>query len=229
MRTLVIPDIHTRFEIAQQIIDLEAANRIVLLGDYFDDWTDSADSNAATAEWLKDKLEDPNIIALWGNHDQHYLLDNWIPWACSGFTRSKRTAIRSILKSDDTHTLRLAANVDGWLLSHAGFHPRLLRRMNGEDPVAVANGQVLEEMLAGKVPELVAIGRDRGGPAYTGGITWLDWHSFRSTPGVRQICGHTENALPRNEGENWCIDTRLGHYAIIEDGTLEIKECKGLQ
>ena len=45
MKTLILPDVHTYHEIAQKVIDNVKADKVVLVGDMFDQFYDSVDSN----------------------------------------------------------------------------------------------------------------------------------------------------------------------------------------
>ncbi|MDH3313141.1 MAG: hypothetical protein OEM28_08345 [Nitrosopumilus sp.] len=52
MKTLIIPDIHTKFGIAETIIVKESPDNVVFLGDYFDSLDDSRNctSNSRVAQ-----------------------------------------------------------------------------------------------------------------------------------------------------------------------------------
>lgn len=224
MKTLIIPDIHCKHSRAEAIIQHVPHDQVVLLGDYFDDWKDSPDMNAATAEWLKGKLADPTVLALWGNHDQHYLLDHR-RWICSGYDPLKKLAIRAILTQEDIAKLALAVTCGGYLLSHAGFDRRLVGEAFGRQHLAdFANYEVLPLMLEGEAHRLLGIPFSRGGDRAVGGITWQDWTEFYDITDVPQIVGHTEVASPRWEGDSVCLDTRLHHYGLITDGELIVEE-----
>lgn len=98
-------------------------------------------------------------------------------------------------------------------------------------------------------PELFMPGWDRGGSCRYGGITWGDWSSFGPVKGINQIVGHTPHYIPeiliqRELGNitrhtadrfyslpinmskvtsiNFALDTHSEHYAIIEDGVVDI-------
>lgn len=228
MTTLIIPDIHTKHSRAEAIIQSVDHSHVILLGDYFDDWNDSAEQNRATAEWLKEKLHDPTVTCLWGNHDQHYLLDDR-RWICSGYDPLKKLAIRSILKDEDIRLLDLAALEQDYLLSHAGFDERLVGCVFPvEDLVLYANTKALHSMREGARPNsLLGIGQVRGGPNRIGGITWQDWDELRPGP-YKQVVGHTRGKEPRWEDDSVCIDTNLGHYALITNGMLTVHAVEEL-
>ena len=60
-----------------------------------------------------------------------------------------------------------------------------------------------------------------------GGLNWMDWSDLAPIPGVNQLVGHTAAETVRHKRtsntRNICLDTNLNHYAIFEEGTLEIK------
>jgi predicted MPP superfamily phosphohydrolase len=72
-KILAIGDVHNHWVQAQAIIDkYNDTHKIVLVGDYFDNFHDTAIDADQVARWLKKTLENPNIIALMGNHDINY-------------------------------------------------------------------------------------------------------------------------------------------------------------
>jgi hypothetical protein len=140
-----------------------------------------------------------------------------------------------------------AASAQGgtWLLSHAGFHADLYRDCCRNDfadaaPLkldhAMVKSHATRSLEHGSVPAHLAAGRVRGGHEPKGGVTWLDWnHEFAPIDGVNQIVGHTRGTEPRNSqgvgssgktllSDNWCLDSDLRHYGVIEDGVLRIEE-----
>lgn len=226
MRCLVISDIHLKVERAQKIIDNVPHDQLVLLGDYFDDWDDTPEQNHTAALWLKQKLMEPNCVALWGNHDASYYSP--ITYACSGFTGLKRKAIHEVLDAADWAKLKLHTWVDGWLLTHAGLD---CRHFENDPPTKEQVDAFCEGGLAAirahKMHAALAAGRSRGGSARIGGITWQDWMDLGNPDGMKQICGHTHGKLIRQEEDDHggiaiCLDTRLSHYCLIQDGGVEI-------
>jgi metallophosphoesterase superfamily enzyme len=49
--------------------DAKKYDRVVFLGDYFDDFRDTPESGRATAEWLRTNVRDSRFTFLHGNHD----------------------------------------------------------------------------------------------------------------------------------------------------------------
>ena len=196
--TLIIPDVHNDFACAEAVIGRLAGRYewIVFLGDYFDDTGDSPETARRVAEWLKRSLEQPERVHLVGNHDLAYLCPGSFT-RCSGFTPEKLRAAAPILDLLPREKLRAAITVDGWLLSHAGFHPRHASGRTAVELVEWAN-ESWRQMAAGARPAVFAAGAARGGPAQFGGITWCDWgREFLPTAGLHQIVGHTEGDTVR--------------------------------
>lgn len=225
MDTLVVSDIHQKHEKAQRIIDNVPHDRVVFLGDYFDDYNDTPQNSYDTAVWVKQRMEEhPEDEFLIGNHDVPYLFG---PVQCSGFSVQKKAAIKHAVGDLQKFRsrMKLAVWVDGWLLTHAGL-------CNGLHPAADVNRLLSKEIAAcmaqleaNNPHYLVEAGADRGGWRRHGGITWVDYRKFQPIPGVKQLFGHTLGLQPRNNGDNWCIDTKLDHYALIKDGELSVHEA----
>ena len=233
MKTLIFPDLHESLAtvVIDQIIECEAPDRVVFLGDYFDAYNDTPADAARTAQWLKTSLADPRRTHLIGNHDASYL---WVCEAtlCPGFTWEKEKAIRLVLGAQAARSFVFHTWVDGWLLTHAGLsshwvpaglYPDVLDRW-----LAAEAQTARVSFAAEKTHWFVSVGVNRGGRAPAGGILWCDFSEFTAMAGVRQIFGHTPAAQPRWIGtEQLCLDTNLGrgprHYAIINEGAVEIR------
>jgi predicted phosphodiesterase len=266
-RTLVISDIHNRHVQAQILIDKVPCDRIVLLGDYFDNFSDSVCDAHNTAVWLKESiLSNSKITPLIGNHDAAYFWPACTFLRCSGFTEPKMQAIRRVLPDEDMkHKFKVFTTDQNFVLSHAGLSNKVWKELNqfqthidiektkldsfvsALDEYVKKNINMLE--LVRHAP-LFAAGWDRGGEIPNGGITWMDWKNFAPIKGINQIVGHTPVFLPefmiqlplgtvkRFSVEELCkkknlkfddatsinldLDTHSNHYAIIEDGKVEI-------
>jgi metallophosphoesterase superfamily enzyme len=125
MRWLIIPDIHDKVERATQIIEREPHDRLLWLGDFFDDFNTGASDVAVTAVQVKKWLNAPNTTCLLGNHDMAY---GWGQknriFRCAGFDSAKWIAINGIITALDWRSLKLHAWMEGgevaWLVTHAG-------------------------------------------------------------------------------------------------------------
>ena len=235
MRTLIIPDLHDKSPVAQAILDTVTWDKAILLGDAFDDFTTDVREAVATANWLQATLKNLDIACLWGNHDLHYL---WLwPWLrCSGYSPEKQKAILLTGIESLRTRLRFHVWVDDWLITHAGLDNRLLpsalrRKGAASNPsfsewLSQEEQRCLDCLQFGLRHPWLEAGRDRGGSAPVGGLVWSDVRSFQPIPGINQLFGHTPGydirEVPGRKSRNVCVDTNLGHYAIIENGELTV-------
>jgi hypothetical protein len=224
-KTIIIPDIHHQVSVVDGVLAREEYDRVVFLGDYFDDFGDTPEKARQTATWLKRRLRDPRMIFLFGNHDLPYRYS--APGVqCSGFSVEKLEAILEVLDRDDWSLLRLHAWIDGLLLTHAGWNKAFCDaegRVTREHVDAVC-AECLAELEEERMHPLVAAGWSRGGTAPVGGIVWQDWRELKPIAGLHQVVGHTPSTEIRfknaDSGTAACIDTRLCHFAVVEDGAL---------
>ena len=225
-RTLIIPDVHLKYKIAQSIIDSVPHDAVIHLGDHQDSFGDTIDQAVNTAKWTKDRLDAGDTILL-GNHDLPY----WFPhpkheWGC-GWDSGKHFAIQRYLSTKDRKKFKLWVECAGWLLSHAGFCSMYT------DLIPYHDIFIDETLHAGTThPLIYAVGASRGGVGRGGGCLWLDWQDMIQEPVLqpfRQIVGHTPYSKPQYH--KGCavahnLDTHLGHYGIIEGGKLSVHEVE---
>lgn len=219
MKTLVIPDIHSRWELAEQIIQAaEPWDHCVLLGDYFDSFDpllDSLNNTEDAARWLRDKLTDPRYTCLVGNHEMPYF-HGPERFGCSGYTDVKSTVINRIITPDLARRMPLAYMTEGWLLSHAGFHPKYIQHVG--DPVGFAAMAMDHLWEHGRAHDVIL--DDEAGVLWI--RSWL-WPLLEPDARFGQIFGHTPDKIVRRyRGDCICLDTHLRHFAMIEDGKLAI-------
>lgn len=195
MNIIVIPDIHTKFEKAERIIQkYNGSHKFVFVGDYFDQFHDNPQINKETAEWLKSHLNDPNKVFLVGNHDIHYM-----PWAnffCSGFSNSKKDVINSVLSIDDWNKLKYYHFENGWYFSHAGLTEHWFKHpVTNNITEQHINKVILDSIESLKMSKLEnaiwASDFFRGGRNKKGGILWNDWRNMDLILGIKQVVGHT--------------------------------------
>lgn len=213
MKILIIPDIHTRFNEAELIIEKEKPDNVVFIGDYFDAYGDSPEIAFQVAQWLKESLEKPNRLHLLGNHDLSYL-DPKHP--CSGFSQVKLFAIRSA--KVDLSKLQHYCWVGDWLCTHAGLTRGFLTAYNHKN---LHINDFLQDMLEHNKERLYDCSSFRGGVDAYSGIVWCDYNEFEDIPNVKQIFGHTKGSLRQTEN-HICIDTALAYYAVYEDGKMRV-------
>ena len=228
--TLIIPDIHHKTDVVDAILAHHPEiERRVFLGDIYDDFGDSPKIMRRTAMWHKEMLRDrERNVFLLGNHDVTYMSGGWL--TCAGYSEAKQRAFDKVMSYSDWCVCLFSYEVNGWLLSHAGYHPSLYSQSRTERTIRErrAVGYV-EAHKYGDRPALLEAGRARGGRAGVGGVTWLDWErEFAPIPGVKQIVGHTSGSVPRSKGDNVCLDCHLAWYGVIRrNGTLELHETDG--
>lgn len=240
MKDVIIPDVHLKHARVEAIIAAEPdADRRIYLGDWFDDFHDSPEKNAESAQWVRQRIENTSPetdIFLAGNHDMQYLFTGIPDLICSGYGAQKRILIRHILQDRHIGRFRLFCVSGSFLVSHAGVAEQFL--IPPEVPtdykpnyknLELLESCALTSLAMRRMHPLVAAGRARGGNSYVGGLTWLDWdEEFAPVPGYRQIVGHTRGRTVRERAGNYCIDCDLDFYAVVEDGEVSFRESYGL-
>jgi hypothetical protein len=231
MKILIIADVHEQIELVEKLRKAVPHDELWSTGDWFDDYGGSNERLRLTLEFIK---SNPEIKGVLGNHDVPYFFGGQSEdFYCPGYTRDRGFLARRTLGPDFKVPFQLHAWIDGWLISHAGVHPYLLR--GASDPeeykwiIDYACTDALRALHKGQRHFMTGWGEDRGGDEQRiGGITWLDWNSFQAIPGLNQIVGHTYkfNEVRKKEisgkSINYCLDTGFRHFALIEDGKLEI-------
>lgn len=233
VRTLIIPDIHNKVRQVDAILARLERNgrfdRVVCLGDYFDDFGDTVEEAQFTARWLKARIEENKFTLLLGNHDVHYLSHN-PDLRSSGYSDEKAVVIDRILTAAHWQACRLHVWVDDWLLSHAGWNAAF-GEWRGSDSRASLDKRIegaLQTLHRGELDPLLLAGWVRGGDQEHGGILWQDKSEAQPLPGLRQIVGHTpvlEVETREHAGGviKYC-DTRLGFFGVLAEGRFEAIE-----
>ena len=127
MRTIVVGDMHQKQHLVLPIVDnairFLGAKRVVLLGDYCDDYSPDRDETDAEkllrgleyqVDWVdRTRNRGVQVDVLLGNHDMQYLVERQGP----GTNLNCIIPVRRLLAQMN---VRMAAAVDGWLATHAG-------------------------------------------------------------------------------------------------------------
>jgi Calcineurin-like phosphoesterase len=226
-KTLVIPDIHDQIETAQSIVDREIFDQVVFLGDFFDGHSTGVKEARESAAFLRSLLSERKAHILIGNHDIHYFWNTG--WHSSGYSLEKQDAILMEMGPDHyRHKAKLYLWVEGWLLTHAGLSAYLAPATNLKGWLEGQSRQAFHDLGVGDHHFLLEAGRARGGIEKCGGIIWCDWREFIPICNVDQLFGHTRANCVRetfaNESHSVCLDTGLKHYAILQNGQIEIKK-----
>lgn len=235
MRYLIIPDVHQKLEKLERVFKkVSKFNRLVSLGDWFDNFHDTPEDSARTATRILDlyeKLGD-NFIWLLGNHDVPYVFpETYYLLRCSGNTTAKLDAIQKVFEGKlDTRKVKLAyrikyAKKKDIVLSHAGVSKHHFATINGnlsskrvltmcDEAIDRLCAREDNPMVGGYEPILMA-GRARMGRLPVGGITWQDWNmEFNPHPQISQIVGHTPTRNPQ-------VMNGSGSTIAPDEGTLE--------
>ena len=212
MKTLVIGDLHGRWEIAEAALATE--HNVVFMGDYLDSFDRTSLDCLNTLKVVTNAVqsEPERVQALFGNHEMSYLKAKM---RCSGY--NPKTA--SGLWPGWNETLKHFTFVEGFLLTHAGVSQTML-----ED-----TDTTLGEYLYNY--EHLDIGYSRGGDVPLGGLLWCDWHEeFQHIPSVSQIVGHSEARHSNDDngilelGNSFNVDCNgtVNQHLLIKDGKTEI-------
>ena len=242
MRYLIIPDIHLRWKIADDIIKKEKGNydKVLFLGDYMDDFGAIKEDYIDTSKWIKDNIYDSNMIFLLGNHDIAYyshmkmFQNETSMYGCSGYYNGFKEAISDILTLDEWRMFKLYYFIkDNILCTHAGFCNGLYESLNIENikDYLTEEGKIaLNRIETNFMPiPITMAGASRGGRNRYGGITWCDYYKdYKPIRGLSQIFGHTilhepEYILYDGGVFTLALDTNSRDYAFYDDETNEVK------
>ena len=232
-KTLFVGDLHCKQEDVlprvDGLVEAHGIGRVVLLGDYTDEWNSTAADVLAALEvqkaWLADCAKAGlDVICLLGNHDFEYLRT----MGCGG---THREAIFEIRDSLSEIRMSAAACVDNRLVTHAG----LTQRWRDENLFGCDDSETcasrINEMFLGEDPRdwkrLASAGRSRGGCGAPGPL-WADATDLYmdEAAGIDQIVGHTPVAscerLDFIDEEIWLCDTLslTSHMRRIGNGTM---------
>lgn len=247
---LIIPDIHQNLDRLNQILaseDAKSAKEIIFLGDYFD----SFDYDFYTPEmckFLNKNIDNDRYTFLIGNHDAHYLT-KVKQYVCSGWSFQKQSIVdvtldKAFLRKIKPFKYEKIAGKH-FLFSHAGLHPSFTpfcfdEMLKGSSGYSIVETEPVKEWFLYKEREIkdsifmneynvwLGAGKDRGGWEIHGGVTWMDWCSFREIEFLNQIVGHSTHSRPQSyntpQGDiNLNLDTNLKHYAKIDLDTAEVE------
>jgi len=148
---------------------------------------------------------------------------------CSGFTNSKAVEVSKEMSWEAWQKVRIFYLVNGWLVSHAGFHPSFWRPViSVEENLRYLWDECLEATSRFCLHQMFVIGAARGGFSEVGGPLWLDWNrEFVDGLDFPQLVGHTTGSKVRRIGRSYCIDCNQSAYAMIgRDGSITFKTLR---
>jgi hypothetical protein len=217
MTTLIIPDIHNHTDEVDAVLAANAADQIILLGDYFDSFFDTPEMAEKTARWLKHSLEQPNRIHLWGNHDLPYAFPSNKEAFCPGFSEEKCDVVQNILTEAHWAMLKPVHFITPRLcVSHAGFIEPLFK------PEAGAIQRAMTQAMSETRKNESSLMTHEVGPL------WVRWDMLPVMNGISQIVGHTPGPLRMETNEmgdfNVCLDTHGQYIGLILDDEFVVRE-----
>lgn len=232
IKTIIIPDIHNDYHTAEKIIKKENPDKIVFLGDYFDDFDDTVQNAINTAKWLKKSLKQKNRIHLIGNHDLSYMTDN-PNLKCAGYRIDKHKAIKNYSIDWSKLLMHYWIN-ERWLCTHVGFSndffkQQCTKKSDSIQKVLDSSKKDLENINdENYIHPFFQVGFSRGGSNDVGGPLWCGYDEFVDIPEINQIFGHTPDYTVRHcktkNSEHYCIDTKLNHYAMYHDELMQVEK-----
>ena len=245
---LICGDTHLQDEVLDSAHTLYKAlecDKLILMGDYMDDWGDTPEMARRHLTKLMDMLtHDENIIALIGNHDMAYVIQQ----LGYGWTAPKQRAWDETI---NISRLQVAFQHDSWLFTHAGLTRAWAKYASNLDVNTKRSNGVQEfidrtsfyndeKWLADyfyRYPGVFrSIGPARGGFG-KGSPTWADWSELIADPieGRHQIVGHTPQEKSQykfKKGSHLiCCDTwsngNEGDFLLWEDGSVYTLDSTG--
>ena len=214
--TLILADIHHKVDWADKIIKHIGADRVIALGDAYDDFNDTPEMVGHTCEWFIDFVNRPNHVFLFGNHEQNYAF-NYPYLRCSGYAQWKYFIIHDLVPKDVWDKVKWYYWIDNkWLLTHAGLHktniPRSISKFRADRPRYIKEisnyldhhtQEGIRLAATGQGSWALNAGHARYGSQKVGGITWCDHREeFKPVKGLWQIYGHT----PQQGEPSWWIE-----------------------
>jgi predicted MPP superfamily phosphohydrolase len=217
MKIICVPDIHQSNHWRKLLkIDLNTIDKIVFLGDYFDNWENEWPHQGENFEnIIQFKKDVPDKIdVLFGNHDTSYLLDE----RCSGYQHYKAKAIKEMIENS-MELMQVISVYDNYIFSHAGVSCEWMRCAGIKDINKI-------NKLFKERPDFFRwVGPDNYGDNINEGPLWIRPESLSRTSvkGCNQIVGHTEVSLLRYNQSPYsgmkvlCIDSRTHENIILLD------------
>lgn len=220
-RTLIIADLHHRWEQAEEIISKVEHDDVIFLGDYLDDFNDTPEIVQDTVDWLESSVAKPNRIHCWGNHDIHYAFP-YKAFQCAGYTQWKYFIVHDRINPKVWDKLVWYTFLDNtFMLSHGGLHnlnvpAEIAAKYKDREKFIASLDNYLQTEIRkgfragadGVKSWIFNAGRARFGNQRVGGIIWCDFErEFYPVKGLHQIVGHTPQGLGFPK---WCRIAKTG-------------------
>jgi len=212
---IIVSDLHGRFHTLYRLLLAAGAINedgskndgywVCQIGDLTEGTSDSVRRDAAST-LLSPGWIDCQVI---GNHELPFIapsLDISFGGALPKMEAETQMRFNKNLRAGH---YRVALEVDGWLISHAGADPRLIDATQSPEQLAIEiEDRFVDRLIGDKKDDALidVVGKARGGSSALGSVFWNDFtdlaHAYHDNPQARslkQIVGHT-----RQEKEPVC-------------------------
>lgn len=191
MKVLCVGDIHAKTWIlprVEQVLEEEHVDKVVLMGDYLDDWEATPADNELVAKQitkLKERYQ-KKLVILWGNHDLSNIRKG--AFICSGYNPANVVAANILSKLP----LQFAFGADSVLFTHAGVTKAWCKSVGLQEPIAYSAEYFAEDLNKLRAECYNRTGSARGGIDDPSPI-WADLEELRvdAVENLNQVVGHT--------------------------------------
>ena len=215
MKIAVIPDQHQHTHWKKIIPRIDEFDKIIFLGDYFDDWKNKwphqMTNFLSIIKFKKENLE--KVDLLWGNHETSYYHDE----QCSGYQYEHYFEIVEVLRKNK-NLLEVVSIYDKWIFCHAGVSEAWMKC------AAITDVNSINDLFKERPNYFRWVGPHGAGDNYNEGPLWIRPNALmaNAVDNYHQCVGHTELAVgPTSYLRNDCYfvytDTREHNYVTIID------------
>lgn len=209
MKRLIIGDIHGHWDAFKSIYDLENADEVIILGDYFDNFHGSDESikecflDLSYLQKQHNAEKSGKFIMLIGNHDYHYMhwyekysgyRSSYAPWAKIQLTELENEKLIQYVYIDNTNKI---------IYSHAGVSNSWLKE-NAKFDICDKNLEYINKMNPTAFKFTYKGGGDCYGNSFYSSPIWirpealkLDLYKGDDEVVWTQIVGHTHYNNPQ--------------------------------
>ena len=232
MKTVILGDTHGRPHWKKALAQETDLERVVFIGDYFDNILYTAEEQIANfLDIINYKKSTPSVevIMLIGNHDFHYFPEVGDTHT-SGYQGTEKNIIESVIDSNREH-LQIAYQMGDFLFSHAGVSAVFMDNTFGKDGWDVTSlAADLNKLFIDNPHAFIFCGTDITGNDIQQTPIWIRTESlikanFKTiTSSFIQVFGHTKindiKAVAKITNGRYhlidCLGT-IGKYMIIEN------------
>jgi hypothetical protein len=214
MKIAVIPDQHQRSYWKKIMPRINEFDKIIFLGDYFDDWKNKWQhqmNNFQSIIDFKKKYPD-KIILLWGNHETSYYFDE----RCSGYQAEYAIYITTTLKRNND-LIDVVAVYDNWIFAHGGVSEAWMKC------AGIKNVSEINQLFKERPNHFRWVGPCSYGNNFNEGPLWIrpDALMKNAVKNYHFCVGHTEDTEPKKSTKDKQIfvfcDTSYHNYLTIID------------